>query len=232
LPHAPHAVRGVAMLRGQTVLVIDMRQRLGLATASEEQEGLARLLAASSQDHQDWMRDLESAVHEGRGFTGTLDPHACAFGKWYDTYQAPTLEIEGFMRQFDEPHRALHAVGAAATALVSAGKAPEALALIASARTTTLARLAELFDGAQHLVRTAAREIAVMSTTDGRPIGLVVDEVVGIDQLTPDSLVSLPKLCASRDPAILGTARTLRDDRVVVVLDLRTLTGDYVDVAA
>jgi chemotaxis signal transduction protein len=232
LPHAPPAVRGVAMMRGQTVLVVDMRQRLGLPTAIEEQETLAQLLAAREQDHKEWLNDLEASVRDARPFTRTLDPHACAFGKWYDTYQAPTLEIEGFMRLFDEPHQAIHAVGGTAISLVHAGKVDEAHALIAASRTTTLTRLVELFEGAQRLVRSAAREIAVISTTEGRPIGLVVDEVVGIDQLKPDSLVQLPRLCASRDPAILGTARTLRDDRVVVVLDLPTLTRAYVDVAA
>lgn len=232
LPFAPSAVRGVAPLRGQVGLVIDMRTRLGLESLHDEQRKLVDLLHAREEDHRAWLEDLDRCVHEKREFTRTLDPHACAFGQWYDTFKAPTLELEWHLRQFKEPHAQIHGVGATAVDLVRAGRSAEATALIDHTRGTVLARLLDLFDGARKLVTSASREIAVIVNVKGRSVGLAVDEVEGIDQLKAETLEEMPPGFASNDAAIVGTARTRRDDRVMVVIDLEALTRDFSAAAA
>lgn len=227
LPFAPPAVRGVAPLRGQVGLVIDMRKRLGLESLEQEQAALVALLHARETDHREWLRDLEECVREGRSFTRTLDPHACAFGQWYDTFQAPTMELEWHLRQFATPHALIHGVGATAMEHMLHGRHAEAAALIEHTHNTVLARLVELFEGARRLVTTSSREIAVIVNVHGRSVGLAVDEVEGIDHLKADTLEFLPSGFASGDAAVVGTARTQRDDRVMVVVDLDALTQEF-----
>lgn len=227
LPFAPPAVRGVAPLRGQVGLVIDMRTRLGLESNHDEQAALVALLHAREQDHLEWLNDLQECVRERRAFTRTLDPHACAFGRWFDQYKAPTLELEWHLKQFAVPHAQIHAVGATAMEHMNSGRHAEAASLIDHTRGTVLARLVELFEGARRLVTSASREIAVIVNANGRSVGLAVDEVEGIDHLKPETLEGLPTDFGSADPAIVGTARTSRDDRVVVVVDLERLVQDY-----
>lgn len=227
LPYAPPAVRGVASLRGQIGLMVDMRKRLALPSLEQEQQELVALLLAREAEHHEWLDDLEASVRERRPFTRTTDPHACAFGRWYDQYKAPTLELEWYMRQFDVPHQEIHALGASVAEAMARGQHAEAVAMIDHSRESVLARLVSLFEGARRLVTASAREIAVIIRAHGRPIGLVVDEVEGIDQVKPDTLMCLPGDFASTDEAVVGTARTRRDDRLVVVLDLAVLTREY-----
>lgn len=230
VPFAPSAVRGVASMRGQVGLVVDMRTRLGLQSLQHEQSELIDLLHAREKDHREWLDDLEASVREGRAFTRTLDPHACAFGKWYDTFKAPTLELEWYLRQFAEPHAKIHHEGAVVAEHMRNGRHADAAALIEQTRGTVLSRLIDLFEGARRLVTSSSREIAVIVGVRGRSVGLVVDEVEGIDQLKPDTLECLPRDFGSDDPAIVGTARTRRDDKVVVVVDLAALTHDVASV--
>jgi chemotaxis signal transduction protein len=232
LPYAPPAVRGVAPLRGQVGLVVDMRQRLGVQSLEQEQAALIDLLHAREKDHRAWLDDLEGAVREHRAFTRTLDPHACAFGKWYDQYKAPTLELEWYLRQFAEPHAKIHAEGAVVAEHMQHARHAEAAAVIEHTRDGVLARLITLFEGARRLVTTSAREIAVIVNVRGRSVGLVVDEVEGVDQIKSERLAALPPDFGSKDRAIIGTARTRRDDREGVVVDLALLTEDYAAAAA
>jgi purine-binding chemotaxis protein CheW len=220
VPFAPPSVRGLASLRGQIGPVVDMRTRLGLASIKQEQAELVQLLHDRERDHREWLEDLEASVRERRAFTRTLDPHQCAFGKWYDTYQAPTLELAFYLRRFAEPHARIHQEGAVVEDLVRAGRIDDALARIAHDRNTICAHLCELFEGARQLVKASAREIAVIVNTGGRSVGIVVDEVEGVDHLKAGSLDALPAGFGSNDRAICGTARTQRDDKLVVVIDL------------
>jgi len=227
VPFTPDAVRGVAPLRGQVGPVVDMRTRLGVESLHAEQQALVALLHARERDHHAWVDDLEECVRDGRTFARTVDPHECAFGKWYDTYQAPTLELAWYLRQFAEPHARIHAEGAVVADLVRQGRQAEAAARVALARTGVLQRLVQLFQGARQLVTASAREIAIIVNVRGRSVGLVVDEVEGIDHLRPETLEALPSGFGSSDPAIVGTARTRRDDKTVVVVDLDALTESY-----
>ncbi len=227
VPFAPDAVRGVAPLRGQVGLVVDMRRRFGLESLQEEQAALTALLHAREKDHRLWLEDLEDSVRERRPFTRTLDPHACAFGQWYDAYQAPTLELAWHLRQFAEPHGRIHAQGAIVAEHMKHGRHDEAMVVIDLARKSVLGRLIDLFEGARHLVTGSSREIAVIVNVQGRSVGLVVDEVEGIDQLKSETFQAMPDGFGSEDPAIIGTVRTRREDKVVVVLDVDVLTRSY-----
>lgn len=227
LPFAPPDVRGVATLRGQVGLLIDMRTRLGLESLQQEQRALVDLLHAREKDHRLWLDDLEGSVREDRPFLKTLDPHACAFGTWYDTYEAPTLELAWHLRQFAEPHAKIHEVGSAVALHMLHNRQADALALINHTHDTVLKRLVDLFDGARRLVATSSREIAVVVNVSGRSVGLVVDEVEGIDQLKSDTLEAMPAGFGSDEPSIIGTARTRREDKVVLVIDLEELTQGF-----
>ena len=232
VPRAPSDVRGVATLRGQVGPVVDLRRRLSLESLHDEQAALVKLLHDREHDHREWLADLDASVAERRPFKRTLDPHACAFGKWYDQYKAPTLELDWHLRQFAKPHAAIHELGRKVAALMRQQQYNEATSLIAQARDAEFAWLVTLFDGARGLVKSSAREIVVVVAVNGRSIGLIVDEVEGVDQLAPDTFAALPGGFRSEDRAMAGTVRTRRDDRVVLVFDLAVLAGDYVGIRA
>ncbi len=136
------------------------------------------------------------------------------------------------MRQFAKPHAAIHELGRKVAELMQQQQYDEATSLIAQARDAELAWLVTLFEGARGLVKSSAREIVVVVAMNGRSIGLVVDEVEGVDQLAPDTFATLPSGFRSDDRAIAGTVRTHREDRVVLVFDLAVLGGNYASMRA
>lgn len=231
VPHLPVSVRGVATLRGEVGALIDLRVRFGMASARSEQEAVIALLHAREKDHRDWVDDLEASVQEQRPFTRTLDPHACAFGKWYDHYKAPTPELEWFLPRFAEPHAAIHATGATIAGHMAHGRHLAAAEIVADMKATLFPRLLGLFERARHIVATATTEIAVVVRLHGQTVGLLVDDVESICHVKPDSLAALAGSSVSRDAAVVGTARTQEDDALVVAIDPDTLVRDFASAA-
>ncbi|MBU0682486.1 MAG: CZB domain-containing protein [Proteobacteria bacterium] len=69
---------------------------------------VANLLPERWIDHLKWVKDLSNSLLSGRQFSGGLDPHKCAFGKWYYAYQASDPELGNLLKAWEEPHVRLH----------------------------------------------------------------------------------------------------------------------------
>ncbi len=132
-PLAPLFVRGVTLLRGQTLSLLDLRLLLGMRGYQDVHRENVEEFKKRRQDHINWLAELENSVRENREFRLTLDPHKCAFGRWYDEYRAddPVLSLK--LSLFDEPHRQIHAVGSRVRAMVDKGMRSEAVRVIAQA---------------------------------------------------------------------------------------------------
>lgn len=223
LATAPDEVRGVCDRRGRVLILADLRRALGLPSLCDENLALAAMLSEREDDHRRWLNELEACVCEGRSFAMTLDPHACAFGRWYDGYAAPKLVMQSHLRKFEAPHAAIHALGARVVALVEDGRQDEALSLIESSRATTLARLTDLFEEARGLVLEDCREIAVIHDDGERLFGLVVDSVERVERLSPETVQPIEGIGLASDALITTTARMARDERFVLLLDAERL---------
>lgn len=103
VPRMPARMRGVFNWRGRIVPCIDLRRRLGLPAAEEEIEELVGIITARAADHLEWMEELFRSVEERRPFTKTTDPHACAFGRWYDNFRTDNLVVSALRRKMDAP---------------------------------------------------------------------------------------------------------------------------------
>jgi purine-binding chemotaxis protein CheW len=177
------------------------------------------MLQERKGDHLRWLRELESSVREGRPFTLTTDPHACAFGRWYDTYKSDNLMLDTVLRRFDVPHTRIHAVGAEAVGLVKAGKQADALALIGATR-AVLDEVVALFDAAGEIVAGANREISVVVSHRGKSCAVAVDAIESVERLSRDGVTDMDEAMAGQHvPSILGVGRRSRDNAFVMILD-------------
>jgi len=70
---------------------------------------LDALLADRWIDHLSWIKDLSQSVLTGAPFNGGVDPKACAFGKWYHSYQALDPTLAELLKGWEAPHSQLHA---------------------------------------------------------------------------------------------------------------------------
>ena len=196
-----------------------------LITFNEEAK-LAALLYSRDEDHRRWVDELEACVREGRTFGLPLDPHACAFGQWYDSYRAPNLVLESNLRHLQEPHAALHALGEEVVARAAAGQADEALQRIGSARDTICQRLRGLFAEARELVRDTSREIAIVHDDGVRSVGFTVDSVESVEVLAPDAIEEVPTIGLAGTGLLTGTARLSRGDRLALVLNAPAVVAE------
>lgn len=219
IPHPPTGVRGLINLRGTVLPLFDLRACFGMPTHQEEARAFVAMLQARKADHQRWLGELESSVREDRPFTLTTDPHACAFGRWYDSYKSDNLMLDTVLRRFEAPHKRIHAVGAEAVGLVKAGKQPEALALIDSTR-AVLDEVVALFDAAGEIVASANREISVVVSHAGKSCAVAVDAIESVERLSRDGVTDMDKAMAGQHvPSILGVGRRSKDNAFVMILD-------------
>ncbi len=69
---------------------------------------LNMLLASRWIDHLNWIKNLSNSILTGSQFTGGLDPHKCAFGKWFYSYKAENPAFAALLSKWEEPHKNLH----------------------------------------------------------------------------------------------------------------------------
>lgn len=232
LPLAPPAIRGIGMRRGRTVTMIDARIRLGYPSRQAETDELIALLEAREADHVRWVDTLLDCIDNELPFTLARDPHACAFGKWYDHYVPPTLTLKQHMAKFDEPHQAVHALADEAEQLLRTRGKAAAHERIELFRSISLGRMHQLFRDACRLLQEDIREIAITHEADGQVVGLIVDEVEAVERLRPETLEDLSgRVPGADDRLVRWSARTAKD-LVVVLPDMSELIDGVVPALA
>lgn len=225
LPAAPAAVRGVGIRRGRTVTMFDARLLLGLPSRASETAQTIELLVAREQDHIRWVDTLLECIDTGRPFALSRDPSGCAFGRWYDQYEAPTVMLRHHMAKFDEPHRAVHALAEEAEALAKSQGAAAAHERIMLFKAETLARMLQLFEEARRLMREDLRELLVINDDGARWNGLIVDEVESVERLRADTLEPLTGRVPGADESLVPWCARTQKDVVVLLPDMDALLG-------
>lgn len=185
IPRSPDWIRGVLNWRGKIIPCIDLRVRLGLPRAEEEIEELVGTISARAAEHLEWVEDLYNSVQERRPFTKTTDPHACAFGRWYDSYRPKDLIVSSLLRKIDAPHKAIHALATRIAQLKSEQKFEEAEKLIQSHRQTTLQRLLDLLAGFETALHESFRPVCIILQAAGAWAACQVDTIEAVESLDP-----------------------------------------------
>ncbi len=220
VPNMPDYIRGVINLRGRVMPLVDLRRRLGMVSSTDEVEGFCSLMTQREQDHRKWLAELEASVQERREFKLTTDPHKCAFGKWYDTYQADNVWIAALLKKFDKPHQKIHGVGQQVVQMVAGGSSDQALELLGETRNRELSSMIGLFESLRDLTREAQRETAVIFAISGHVFAGSVDSAVSVERVAPGSVAPLPVGAgASHHNLVQCTARRAKDDRLVLILE-------------
>lgn len=221
VPNTPSEVRGVFILRERTLPVLDLRVRLGMSSLAEDTDALIELLTAREADHVNWLNQLEASVAEGTLFTLTTDPHACAFGKWYDSYETDNLLVAGLLKKFDAPHKRIHGIADQIVALEKSGDIEAARALIERTREGDLAEMIKLFDRLRTQILDSLREIAIVVNVDGRPYAVAVDGVETVSRLSEADVDAVSDALSQAENEMVAGVRCL-DKTGSLVICLRT----------
>jgi chemotaxis signal transduction protein len=227
-PLAPSIMRGVTLLRGQTVSLLDLRLLLGMRGYRDVHRETIEEFKKRRQDHINWLTELENSVREGREFRLALDPHKCAFGRWYDQYRPddPVLSLK--LSKFDKPHQRIHALGLRVRTMVDKGMHSEAARVIDQAREQDLAVLLQLFDETLPLLVAMEREVVILVSHGARQWGLVVDDAREIHRFEPQDIDELPHTSPLRSVGDWVKGVGLKGDQITVLLECSRLLESLV----
>jgi len=176
--HGGGAPKNTVQFEKQTCLLLTMGELLGETSEQHRIADLLRLLKEREKDHLDWVNELEQALKNNTPFQKTTDPHACAFGRWYDSFKPDSPELAALMAKFDQPHQRIHALGKELIDMRKAGATEQALQELRKHRETTLKRLLDLFSDARAMVSGSIRPTVIMlQQQPGKMLGLKVDHI-------------------------------------------------------
>ena len=187
IPGTQRPFSGTMHYRERHIAILDLRALLGFKTFEEQLADLRATLEAREQDHIAWLNELRKCCEDGREFTKAIDPHKCAFGKWYDALcdsDSAMQELCGndqylklIVSQFDAPHQAIHGIAERALSLAAAGDLPGATAVIKQTWGTELAKMQGLFTKLIDGVAANRNAIFVVVQADECMATLIVDDV-------------------------------------------------------
>lgn len=109
IPDSPDYILGLMKHKQEIVPMLDMRTLLGMESLEHAIGRFADMIRQRKEDHIRWVKALEDSVKYDTQFTLAIDPHQCAFGKWYDSYEAPTSTTKNMFGRIRLPHEQLHA---------------------------------------------------------------------------------------------------------------------------
>ena len=187
----------------------------------EEAIQLADLLTARLHDHRHWVDELIASVAERRPFTLTTDPHACAFGRWYDAFKTDNIILDLVLKRFDVPHQHIHSIGDRVKQYMAAQRYDLCDELVSGLHDTVLASLTRVFEEAIRAVREVTREIAVIVTRAGsQPYALAVDAIESVERLRDEGVTSMDEVLGgtARPEFVQGIARRSKDGHLVLLL--------------
>lgn len=185
IPKAPKEIRGVVRFREQVIPFVDLRRILNFKSVNQEIQEFYDLMESRKQDHINWLTTLENSVNERTKFTLTTDPHACAFGKWYDTYDSKNTNLMFLITfaRFDTPHKNIHEIGTQVNNLMLQNNYKEAQKIIEATKGLELKQMMHLFDDIKEAFKESKREISIILGEDDHNICISADEIVSIEHL-------------------------------------------------
>jgi purine-binding chemotaxis protein CheW len=227
IPRSPNFVRGLINLRGSVIALIDLRMKLDQPSMDEELGLFVKNIRQRQQEHIDWIDNLKKTIETGAPFTEPRDPHQCAFGKWYDTYQPQNPQLSNLFLRFDAPHRAIHALADQADILLAQGQKDKALEAVQNGRETHMNQLIELFDEMEKTLYSVRQEVAIVVEHSDTVLALTVDAVDAVETLKADSIETLPGNGVDGDGYIISMlGLKSSDNQTVLIPDLARIAKD------
>lgn len=186
--HAPAGVMGMFRQGSRVISLVDLRTELGMNSLSDDCMEFEEMIEARKQDHLNWVKELERSAHAGEPFLLAKNPHQCAFGKWYDSFHTDNQTVSFHLRKIDAPHKKLHrAAQEVEDCLQDCANCTRDTCLkdiLRGIKEETVPVILGLMDETKDIFRTSIYRAMVL-ILDGVNLGIAVDEIEGIEDLSP-----------------------------------------------
>lgn len=224
-PHAPAYVRGSVKDLGQVISVVDLRALFGWPTVEQEYQEFSGMIDARKQEHLTWVDTLRRCYQEHTPFPLATDAHKCRLGMWLDRYQAQSPVIGYHFSQISEPHKTLHEL--AHTVLSEDDNQERSLDILTHMDQTLAPQILGLLDEMKQSFQSLEFREMMLVLRGESPLCLTVDEVLGVEPLTRQTLSGTPMTDRNR-AFICGIQSWSKGDDLIMELDVPALRS-YVE---
>lgn len=230
LPNSDDIYVGTIFFRGEAIPVLNLRRIIGMESRETEQNGFEQMLEDRKQDHIRWVDTLKSSAVSGEPFQLAIDPHQCAFAKWYDHYEPDSQTVAVHLKKIDEPHRKLHGM---AVELLSCKKEPDTWeqgdGLDPSLTKTVehyMSQVVHLLEESKKVFRDSYRNMLVVLSNETCCCGVLVDDVLSAEQLNTMTQIHTQQ-DVEGDALITYIGERRESTESVLVMNLKRLFEKY-----
>ncbi len=214
MPAVPANVMGMFQYRDSAIQLLDLRTTLGMKSTAQEYEEFSAMIDLRKQDHIHWVQELERTSILEEPFVLGRNPHECAFGRWYDSFQTDNYTVALHLKSIDEPHKQLHAAADEIDKLQQNPKSQERdeaiKAIVERVKGEHMPTVLSLLEEMKEVFRTMVyREMVLL--LDGTKWGIVVDEVIAVDDL---ETIEWKEMKAMQDEAAYYIGGVKQSDKV------------------
>lgn len=186
VPAAPANITGIFRHRDTVIQMVDLRTTLGIETLSKEYDDFAQMIDARKKDHVNWVNELERTAMNDEPFTLSRDPHQCALGRWYDSFTSDNTMVTFHLNKLDEPHKKLHGTADLLADCKkdcdNCGREECLKSTLNHVKNENMPMILNLLEQTKEIFASTIYKEMVLLIAD-TSWGLVVDEVVGVEEL-------------------------------------------------
>lgn len=183
LPDAPDIYCGLVERRGEVYPLLNMRKTFHFPSVDDETAEFGKMIEQRKNDHIKWIETFERCMQSREKFTLAVDPHKCAFGKWYDQFIKGTHTITFHIKKIEEPHRLLHETAAMIISAMDRGEDKKAEVLFKKLKNEYYPRVISVLNEVKDVYRSTYRETVVVLADENQKLGLLVDEILAVDKV-------------------------------------------------
>lgn len=187
IPHAPSYVRGTFSYQGQTISIVDLRLLFGWKSVEEEYQAFSDMIEQRKNDHIHWVRTFEECTRENKEFPLATDFHQCALGKWRDKFKTKNNTIAHHLNKMDAPHAAIHHAAIEVMEYEhdhESGKDDEfKQKIVHQVVNQMMPQMLSILDETKKIFRDLEYREMILVLGGEKPVGLLVDEVIAVDDL-------------------------------------------------
>lgn len=229
---AKEFIRGISALNGEILTIVDFRKLFNMNSIEDEINDFKEMFEQRKQDHIDWVNELISSVEENRDITLNVDPHKCAFGKWYYSYKAVSSNLAFQLKKIEKPHNDLHQAAKLICKISENSfeseekKIKEQTEIIDQLHEDVLPNMIKLIDALEAALEHDKKEMLVAVVDNGERIGLTVDAVDMVQPLEFITKNAEEAQSLNAPDMISGFAKSVKgDDEIIMILDIPELVG-------
>ena len=227
VPDSKKNMRGIINMRGDVIPVMELRAMLGMISFAEEHKNFSDMLEMRKCDHVNWVEELKRCVEQGIEFTLTTNPHMCAFGKWYDNYKTTNPTIDFHLKKLNEPHCKVHETAIdiySCNDIKDEQERKQKISDLLKQETTVyMPKIMNLIDETKEVIESSYKEMCVVIKDSTSTLGLLVDEVVSVEDLEFIDNVNGIKSTSQQTSFVESIAQRITTKQHILVLNKEAL---------